>query len=238
MKKVLLGTVLVLLLAGCGETVQVNVPVTVPVKETVEVKVDVPVPITVEVPVTVQVDVPVTKLVVVTPTPEPTPEERKEQGIAANYVMTQEQGGIEITLVRVLCGDAAYWKETNPALDSDQFANSITVCEFVLEVVNNSDIVLTVYPDQGEVIIGDEQVEPWDFFASIDSLEDISDDYQPGVKRVGGFWLGLRRTKWDEITQIIYTVGSPIDEEWDRHGEDWYFKISTEGWGFEAVPDL
>jgi hypothetical protein len=200
-----------------------------------------------EVPVTVEVEVEVEVTVVATPTPEPTntPTPEPAQGdvlaIAANYVETQVQGGLEIQLVRVLCMDSEYFRnlqDMSVAEYSETYGDTPTMCEFVLEINNTADGQRTIYPDQGTVIIGDEQVElnPFDI-EGIKGLEDVSGDLYPGVRRVGGFWFGINRSTWDQITNITYVIDAPVDEDWNRQGEDFRFEIDTTGWGFEPFPE-
>jgi hypothetical protein len=200
-----------------------------------------------EVPVTVEVEVEVEVTVVTTPTPRPTstptpePARGDELAFAANYVATQTQGGLEIQLVRVLCMDSSHFRDVLDISNtefSEDYGDVPTMCEFILEVSNTADSQRTIYPDQGTVIIGDEQIElkPFDMW-SIEGLEDVSGDLYPGVRRVGGFWFGINRSTWDQITSITYVIDSPVDEDWDRQGEDFRFEIDTAGWGFEPYPE-
>lgn len=234
MKKSLVAlAILVLVLAACGPA-QVET-----IRETV---VTIQVPATVEVPVVVTQEVPVTVIVVPTarattaPTPAPTSEAVPE--IAANYVVSQTQGGVTISIVRVVCGDRDYLAPKVGLDKSSEFDNVKTACEFILEVKNASGHTIHIYPDQGQVVIGDEQIEPLtDYHGSITSMEDISGEIKDGVRRVGGFWFGVRRTAWNEIARIGFYVGAAVDESFKRLGDDFSFEISTEGWGLAPLPD-
>jgi hypothetical protein len=233
MKKLPVVVACILLLVSCGPAQTVTVPVTVLADR----------PITVQVPVTVEVPVQVPVTVLVQPTARPTavptvvPTPAAEQAIAANFVVSQTQSGVSINLLRVLCGSYdALAKKVGLADDSD-FDGMETVCEFILEVRNSTDKNILIYPDQGQVVIGDEQVEPLDFHGGLQNLEDISGEFLPGVRRIGGFWFGLRRISWDTITKITYTVGSAFDKGFQDLGEDFYFEIGTTGWKFEPIPD-
>jgi hypothetical protein len=232
MRRAMLFVVMFVLLAGCGPAQTINVPVTV--------LVNAPMTVPVTVPVTVEVVSRVTVLVRPTALPKPTatPTLKPEEvpAIAANFITSQTQGGMVITMSRVLCGDGAYFRE-KAKLSGDKFETVATACEFVLEVYNGSDKLLRVYPDQGQVIIGDEQVEPMDYFASIGNMEDISGDFYPGVRRIGGFWLGLKRITWDQIKQVTFIVNAPTDSDFNRQGDQFYFEISCEGWGYEPFPE-
>lgn len=235
MKRLSVVTLLLVVLAGCGPAQTVTVPQTVLADRPITVQV----PVTVE--VEVQVEVPVTVLVQPTarPTAVPTvaPTAEANPAIAANYVISQTQGGVSIRLLRVVCGDRDALAPKVGLEDSEYFDDMETACEFLLEVRNDAGKTISVYPDQGQVVIGDEQVEPLDFHGGIRSMEDISGDFLPGVRRIGGFWFGLRRVVWSDITKIVYTVNAPVDEDWDHLGADYYFEIDTTGWTYVPIPD-
>jgi len=58
-----------------------------------------------------------------------------------------------------------------------------------------------------------------------------------GITRIGGFWFGVRRSNFDEVGTIKYIISAPVDDDWDRQGDEFNFEISTDGWDFETIPD-
>jgi hypothetical protein len=242
MYRLLLCTLLAAMVAAataCADSEHATVEVTriIEVPQTVEVTriVEQSVPETVEVTRVIQE--------VVTATPPPptaTPEQQDKQAVAKNYVAVQDSGGVEIELVRVLFGDKAWLEEEMDASFADcssEFENVDTVGEFILRVTNNTDEVITIYPDQGDVVIEDVQTSLDEYWCALGNLEDISGDLQPGVMRVGGFWFGVRRKQWDKIGEMIYLVDAPFDADWDDLGEDYRFEIDMSDAGFEPIPE-
>ena len=237
--------VLLLLIACQPQTIEVDREVEVTVITEVEIEVE----RTVIVKETVEV--PVTRVVTATPTntPEPTPTPEVpviaavEGAIAANYLGMQDQGGVELEMVRVLCKDIEKFRSDHLASgvsesDMEEFSSSVTACEFILRITNNTEGAVTLYPNQGQVLINGEQIEPWGFFGTVgDPFEDTSGEIHAGVTRIGGFWFGVRRSAFDEVGTIKYIVSAPVDDDWDSLGEDFTFEISTDGWEFETIPD-
>lgn len=241
-KRIALTLFLLAVLApGCAEPEPQTVEVTreVEVPQTVEVTREVTQEVTRMVEQEVTREVEVTRLVTAEPSATPTARASSVE-FAANYVATQEQGGVEIELVRVLCmARAAYQEEFDVPDDELEswLGDPKTVCEFILKVQNKADGARNIYPDQGDVIIGDEQIDILGQSAPISNLEDISGEMQPGIMRIGGFWFGVRRSEVDEIDRMTYIIDAPSDEDYSTRGSQFRFEFSTEEWGFEPLPE-
>jgi hypothetical protein len=232
---VVLGLALFVAVSSCAESEPQTVEVTQLVPETVEVTREV----TRMVPETVEVTRLVERVVTATPVPAtPTPEPPDQgQAVAANYLGKQESGGIEIELVRVLFGDKEYVEEETGSDFGSDFEQVDTLGEFVLRITNSTDKAVTVYPDQGTVVIGDEQIDLDQWWHRIGNMEDVSGDLQPGVTRVGGFWFGVRRSDWDEIGKVLFLIDAPFDQDYDDLGSGFRFEIDISGMGFQPFPD-
>lgn len=242
---VVLAITLLVVLPACAEpepqtievTREVEVPQTVEVAQTVEVTREV----TKIVEKVVTEEVEVTRVVTAEPTSKPTAAVPANEKFAANYVATQEQGGVIIELSRVLC------ISTRRALQefgiSEEVAarqlgaDAVTACEFILTVENTANSVRIIYADQGDVVIGNEQIDLAARSVGIKDREAVSGKLQPGVVRIGGLWFGVKRSEVDEIDQMTYIVDPPLDADYSRRGGEFRFEFSTEGWGFEPLPE-
>jgi hypothetical protein len=243
---VALAVALVVMVAGCAEVEPQTIEVTreVEVPQIVEVTREVTRQVTQVVQEVVTEEVEVTRLVTVAPTPTATSAVSVDEKFAANYVATQEQGGVRIELTRVLCMSREAFQEERDISDEQWeeegkpwFGDPKSMCEFVLTVKNDSGGVRNIYPDQADVIIGNEQIDLLSASLPIPSWEDVSGELQPGVVRIGGFWFSVKRAEVSEIDQVTYIIDPPSDADYSSHGSEFRFEFSTEGWGFEPLPE-
>lgn len=239
---IVLAITLLVLMAACAEPEPEEVEVTreVEVPQTVEVTQEVTRQVTEVVREVVTDEVEVTRLVTAEPSAVPTASVSGQEEFAANYVATQEQGGVVIELSRVLCMSRQRMIQEFEEITDETFerdlGGAVTSCEFILTVENTADSVRNVYPDQGDVVIGNEQIDLLAQSIQITDLEAVSGELQPGVVRIGGFWFGVKRSKVDEIDQMTYIVDPPSDADYNRRGSEFRFEFGTEGWGFEPWP--
>jgi len=160
-------------------------------------------------------------------------------GKATNYAGKQEKNGIEIEIIRAGFFDKSFIEDELGEKFPEEFDNVKTVGEIIVGIANNSKQMISIYPDRGPVIVGDEQINPYDdyYFRLLD-LEDITDDIYPGVKRIGGFWFGVNRTNWDEITEVTYVINRIYDKEGYGMDLEFSFDINFTGKGFEPLPEI
>lgn len=156
-------------------------------------------------------------------------------GIASNYVTTQEQAGVEVELVRVLCIDGDLARDEVKLTDS-QYDGMKSACEFILRVTNHSNKVINIFPQEGVVIINGEQINLSDYQSAIANLEEVNGTIYPNVTRVGGFWYAVRRSNWTEIDSMIYIIEGPTDDNSRSLGDKYHFEMNLSRWGFEPLP--
>lgn len=163
-------------------------------------------------------------------------------GKAMNYAGKQEQGGMEIEIIRILFADKKYMEkkiEGEFSSDCSELFNKVdTVGEIILRIKNNSNKMLYIDSwGQSIIIIGDEQINPIDYVCKIYSGEDTYGEIYPGITRIGGFWFGVRRSTWEEINKVKYIIDAPRDEDYRDVGEDFKFEIDLSEKNFEPLPE-
>lgn len=160
-------------------------------------------------------------------------------GKAMNYADKQEKKDIEIEIIRIVFFDKSFIEDELGEKFPEEFDTVETVGEIIVGIANNSEQMISIYPDRGPVIVGDEQINPYDdYYFRILNLEDITGDIYPGVKRIGGFWFGVNRTNWDKIAKVTYVINRIYDKE--GHGMDLEFSFDVDftGKGFELLPEI
>lgn len=148
--------------------------------------------------------------------------------ISPSVTQSQTIEGLEVKLTggRLLSFDEAL-KIKDLASDIKAFGigDDSTVLGIVgLAITNTTDSKMTIYPSQGHIVIGNEQV---------DSLKNpgqsIDGDIFPGVTKTGAIIFALARTKWDDISKgssLILNIGKPADSTSHYVGDnDFEFKV-------------
>jgi hypothetical protein len=174
------------------------------------------------------------------PLPSATSTPETVSGIfAKNYVASQESGGVTIEIARFLYGDKAAIEEAtgNDFSQVDEMQNTPVVVEIVFKITNNNTEMVKIYPDQGTVVINNEQVELTDWlFAGTSIGDDLGGDLYPGVILVGGLWFGVQRTSIEDLSHVIVAINAPTNSDYDHLGEDFYIEFDTLNWTFEPLP--
>lgn len=138
---------------------------------------------------------------------------------AWNYLTSQQSGGLNVEIARVVVADKT-------ALDID-FTNGGIVstyddrpvmAEIIFKITNPTQQVITVYPDQGTVIAGAEQVDLMEFVFGGTFGDDFSGEIYPGVTVIGGIWLGFKRTPVDQINSMTIAFDAPHDQNYNSLG--------------------
>lgn len=151
-----------------------------------------------------------------TETPQPTQAADPSQRWAKNYVGAMESGGVTIEIVRVVVGYKSAipdqpWSELNDLVQG--WEDIEVVGELIFRVSNNTDETVSVYPDQGSVQIGNEQIELSDYMMFGSFGDDVGGDIHPGVTKIGGLWFGIRRSTPEEVDSMIYRASAPYSSE-------------------------
>jgi len=243
---ILLSTVLVLALAAlaCGGGKPQQVEVTRIVPQIVQVEITRVAPQTVEVTRVVQVIVTATPRPA-SPTPKPTntpqptetpPSLDTGDVFALNNLATQESGGLKVDIPRVLIGRKSAINQ--PLHEYSILDDKDVVGEIIFRITNTTDKVLSVHPDQGTVVVGNEQIKLIDYaFAGLEVGEDFSGDIFPEVTVIGGIWFGIKRQDVPEISSMTIAFDGPFDKDLNRIGPDFLFELDISNHVFEPIPD-
>jgi hypothetical protein len=177
-----------------------------------------------------------------TPAPTATPTQPVDPSlaIAKNYVASQDSGGVIVEVARVLIADKAGVSQDFSEITLLQ--DKTTVVEFIFKVINNTDQIVRIHVyASGQASINGEPVifDDYSWLNDSDTWfgDDLSEDFLPGGTTIGGFWAGIKRSQWDEITSINIKIDAPFDDDYRSIGPDYYFEIPVDGWTFEEIPD-
>lgn len=172
-----------------------------------------------------------------TSTPEPTVEPTPDTNavFALNNLAVKEIGGIRLEIARVVVGRKDALADLGFG-DVEKFNDVETVVEILFRLTNLSDSKRNVHPNQGTVVIGNEQIDltEWMFAAQIG---DIGGEVFPGVTQVGGLWFGVKRSSVTDINKMIVSVGAPSNDSFQSQGEDFYFEIDLSNHEYQEMPN-
>jgi hypothetical protein len=164
--------------------------------------------------------------------------EAQKQALAANYLGSQTEGGIEIEIIRVLFAPRSWLEDVGMHSIWQSQIDGDTVGMIMMRVTNRGDEVVAIYAAHGHVVIGDEQIDTLDNGVQVEGFEDLNiNAMQPGTSRVGGFWFGVHRSAWSEIGEFSYILPGPHDAGYRSVGGDFRFEFDLTGAGFEPPPE-
>jgi len=160
-----------------------------------------------------------------------------ENHFAWNNIATQESGGAIVEIVRFVLADKS-------TVDQDFTMGGFTkifddrpvVAEIIFKITNSTDKKISIYPDQGTVIAGNEQIPLFDFFLA-EFGDEFNGDIFPGVTVIGGMWFGFKRTPIEEITSITITFIGPVDENFNTLGADFNINLDLTNRQDQPLPD-
>jgi len=184
-------------------------------------------------PIVVQ---PTSQIVTENPSPSPSIAAPVGSHFAWNYITSQESGGIKVEIARLLIAD----KTAIPDVDFSfvtSFDDKPIVGEIVFKITNNSQQTLSIYPDQGTVIVGGEQIELIEYLMLATFGDSVGGEIFPGVTKIGGIWFGIKRTSVTEIQQITIAFSAPHDANFTSLGQDFNFTIDLSNRQDQPVPD-
>lgn len=154
---------------------------------------------------------------------------------AWNYIASQESGGITLEIARVLIAEKL-------ALGSDfdkrnRFDGVPIIGEIIFKITNTSDKTISIYPDQGTVIVLTEQIDlrEWMLFGTFG--DDIGGDIYPGITKIGGIYFGVKRATLAEINGITIIVTAPHDENFNTLGGEFKFELDLSQRKNDPIPD-
>lgn len=139
-------------------------------------------------------------------------------------------GGVEIALTNVGLLSWADALAEMPDLamfaETEMFAGVTALGFLTVAVTNRTDKNIDVYPDQGVVVIGSEQVELSQYLIVSDM---VGGEFFPGVIKQGDIVFALKNTGWAEIAdgaQVRYVAQAPIDREFNTLADGEYQFVS------------
>lgn len=129
-------------------------------------------------------------------------------GIRRTGNIEQELGGIVLRVTAVTFKDIAgsEWADLSSAWEG---IKTVGLIEWELE--NTTDKKLRIFPNQGTVIVGTEQIDLTSFF--IWEKGDIGGDIYPGIKKNSIQPFGIKRTPWQEVTELRIIIDTPFASE-------------------------
>ncbi|MEA3336481.1 MAG: hypothetical protein U9R25_11260 [Chloroflexota bacterium] len=108
--------------------------------------------------------------------------------------------------------------------DSNYWADVETVLALKAHLTNGTDQTISVYPDQGTIVVGNQQRG-----SSVWLSEAVGGDIYSGVEMAGMVLFGLKNpVDVSAIKSIRYIVGAPLDEEWEDMGPGFDLTIPLE----------
>lgn len=154
------------------------------------------------------------------PTPTPTPDEPAGERFAHTFdePVTWEDGGFSLTITELVVMDRERTLDENPMTTLDDSTSAVVGLK--VSARNDSGKVAAWYPDQSQLVLGDEQVD-----AHIGFSGDVGhSEWQPGTERADIVVWELRST-FDDVVgagEARYLVGAASDSE------DWITDLSAD----------
>lgn len=177
-----------------------------------------------------------------TSTPEPTattvptltPTEIPSQGIAKNYLASDEDAGIVVEVVRIEIAPKA---SIHFDFSDEIFDDKPIVVGFTFRIINNNDMVISSRLHHGIASVNGEQIDLYDYWLESEFGDDISGVVLPGSYVIGGYWTGIKRSSWEEVNKIVISFDYFIDSDYNRVTKDFLFTIDVIDWAYEPLPD-
>lgn len=152
---------------------------------------------------------------------------------AINYAGWEESGNVTIEIARLVVG----YKEHIPYDWGQKWDDIDVVGEIIFKVTNKNDVTVNVFPDQGTVQIGSEQIELVNYIFNTFG-ESVGGEIYPGVTKIGGIWFGITRSDPGEISEIIYRTDGPNNSETGESlGPDYKIAIDASQKRWEEMPE-
>lgn len=168
------------------------------------------------------------------PTATTTPTPDRSHTKAKNYLASLDEIGVTIEIARILIAEKTSVDQDFSS--SELFSDKPVVVEIVFKVTNTTNEVATVYVDQGTIAVNGEQIDLFDYALTGARFgDDLGGEILPGVTKIGGIWVGVKRSTFEEINQIIIKISRARTDSGLR-GKDYNFTIEVGDWGFEEYP--
>jgi len=164
-----------------------------------------------------------------TPSPTNTPTEPPGQGVAKNYVVSEEDGGVLVEVARIVIAPKSEFDQD--LFDDEIYDDKSTIVEFTFRLVNNTTEVIRFGYSFLTASVNGEQVLFNDYWHDGEFGDELDGDLLPGSYVIGGFRTGIKRSSWDEVTQIVILVeGAYNSSTYDDVTKDFLFTINVSNW--------
>lgn len=96
---------------------------------------------------------------------------------------------------------------------------------------------MSVFPRQGLVAIGGEQVDLYEASLHAPTGESVDSEILPGITKIGGVWFGLRRIAMEDIQTMSIIIGAPYDVYGTVASGEYHFTLDLSDHKTEDIPD-
>jgi hypothetical protein len=154
---------------------------------------------------------------------------------AWNDLAEIDGGGVKIKIARLILGEKAAIDQ--PFSKIKTFDDRPVVAAIIFVIQNSSTTKASVYPDQGTLVAGGEQIDLSEFMLLGTFGDRLGGEIFPGVTKVGGIWLGFKRTAIDTIQSILISIHAPVDDRFNQIGGEYQFNLDLSQRKNDPLPE-
>jgi len=154
---------------------------------------------------------------------------------AWNYPQALEANGLVIQIGRVLLAEQGTFDDD--VFKEPYFQDKPVVVEIIFVVQNKSNGTMSVFPEQGLVTVGGEQVDLYEASLYARTGESVDGEILPGITKIGGVWFGLRRTALEDVQRMQVIIGAPYDVNSNIAAAEYHFDLDLSDRKTEDFPD-
>ena len=154
---------------------------------------------------------------------------------AWNYPAALDSGGLVIEIGRVLLAEQGTFDDE--FLQGPYFQDKPVIAEVIFVVRNNSGQTMSVFPDQGLVVVNGEQVDLYEASLNGRIGETVGGEILSGVTKIGGLWFGLRRSSLEDIKSMSIIISAPFDIYSNYAGGEYHFDIDLSERKSDTMPE-
>lgn len=169
-----------------------------------------------------------------TPTQKPTI--NTNDALAKNYLVEVEENGVVIEIVRILICDSNWEPTQNEFSEYKSMDNKEAFIEIIFRVTNNREQKINTLITETIASFDGEQIKFDDYYFDTWIGDEFIDDILPGSIVIGGIWLGVSRSKFNEIEKIVISMPYISGLNYEQLTKDFIWTIDVNGWEFETYP--
>lgn len=168
------------------------------------------------------------------PTQKPTI--NTNDAMAKNYLVNIEENGVVIEIVRILICDSKWEPVQNKFSEYKSMDNKESLIEIIFRITNNRDQNINALITETIAAFDGEQIKFDDYYFDTWIGDEFIYDILPGSIMIGGIWLGVSRSKFDEIEKIVISMPYISGSNYEQLTNDFVWTIDVENWEFETFP--